>query len=87
MVALYTRQQVIPVERLDVQDHVRKKSPRESASVLSALDRRFEPDAYVMMSGGPHLLALLRTQMEPHRRFVEITAPGSPVRAFLSVEP
>jgi hypothetical protein len=87
MVALYTRQQVIPVERLDVQDHVRKKSARESAAVLSALDRRFEPDAYVMMSGGPHLLALLRTQLEPHRRFVEITAPGSPVRAFLSVEP
>ena len=36
---------------------MRKKSPRESAAVLSALDRRFEPDAYVMMSGGPHLLA------------------------------
>jgi len=87
MVALYTRQQVIPVERLDVADHVRKKSPRESAAVLSALDRRFSPDAYVMMSGGPHLLALLRSQLEPHRRFVELTAPGSPVRAFLSVEP
>lgn len=87
MVALYTQQRVIPVERLDVQDHVRKKSPRESAAVLSALDRRFTPDAYVMMSGGPHLLALLRTQLAPERRFVEITAPGAPVRAFLSVEP
>lgn len=87
MVALYTRQQVIPVERLDVQDHVRKKSPREGAAVMSALDRRFQPDAYVMMADGSHLLALLRTQFEPHRRFVEITAPGSPVRAFLLVNP
>lgn len=85
MVALYTGLQVIPVEMLMVEDHLRKKTPEESADILSRIDRRFEPDAYVMMPNGPHLQALLLAKFDTTRRFIEITPLGVNVRSFLSV--
>lgn len=86
MVALYTGLQVIPVEMLLVEDHVRKKTPEESAEIIAAIDRRFTPDAYVMMPSGPHLQALGLARLDSTRYFIEITPPGVKVRSFLSVE-
>ena len=83
MVALYTGLQVIPVEMLVVQDHLRHKTPEESASILAALDRRFSPDAYVLMPNGLHLRALLQAPLDSSRRLVDITPPGYAVRSFL----
>lgn len=82
MVALYTGQRVLPVDRLDVRDHLRKKLPREGAAVLQAIDRRFAPDAYVLMAASPQMLAFARARFDAHRRFVELTRPGYRVRAF-----
>lgn len=86
MVALYTGLQVIPVEMLVVEDHLRKKTPEESARIMEAIDRRFVPDAYVMMPNGPHLQALLLAKLDSTRRFVEITPAEYNVRSFLSIE-
>ncbi len=85
MVALYTGQQVIPVEMLVVRDHLEKKTPEYSAEIIAAIDRRFRPDAYVLMPSGPHLQALLATKLDPDRHFVEITPSGFDVRSFHTV--
>jgi hypothetical protein len=85
MVALYTGLQVIPVEMLVVRDHIAKKTTEESAAIIAAIDRRFRPDAYVLMPRGPHLQALLASTLDSTRRFREITPPGYEVRSFLAV--
>ena len=82
MVALYTGLQVVPLEMLVVRDHLEKKTTEYSAEIIAALDRRFRPDAYVLMPAGPHLQALLVTKFDSTRRFVEITPPGFAVRSF-----
>jgi hypothetical protein len=82
LVALYTGRQVIPVEILAVRDHVRSKSRAERAEVIAAIDRRFRPDAYVLTVRGPYLPAVLETSFDPGRRFLEISPPDLPVRAF-----
>lgn len=85
MVALYTGLQVIPVEMLVVRDHIEKKTTAQSAAIMEAIDRRFTPDAYVMMPQGPHLLALLQAKLDSTRRFIDITPADQTVRSFLSV--
>jgi hypothetical protein len=85
MVALYTGLQVMPVEMLVVRDHLEKKTTEYSAEIIAALDRRFRPDAYVLMPAGPHLQALLVAKFDSTRRFVEITPPGFAVRSFHAV--
>ena len=82
LVALYTGEKVVPVEILLVRDHVRDKTPAERAAIIGAIDRRFRPDAYVLMTRGPYLPALLETTFDPGRRFFEISPLGLPVRAF-----
>ncbi len=85
MVALYTGLQVIPVEMLVVRDHLEKKTTQQSAAFLEAIDRRFTPDAYVMMPQGPHLLALLQAKLDSTRRFMDISPADQKVRSFISV--
>lgn len=82
LVALYTGQVVIPVEILTVRDHVAQKTRSERAAIIAAIDRRFRPDAFVLMTRGPYLPALLETRFDPGRRFHEISPQGLPVRAF-----
>ncbi len=82
LVALYTGETVIPVEILSVMDHVQVKTRAERAAIIGAIDRRFRPDAYVLMTRGPYLPALLQTAFDPGRRFLEISPPDLPVRAF-----
>jgi hypothetical protein len=85
MVALYTGLQVVPVDMLLVEDHVRKKPPEQAAAIISAIDRRYTPEAYVMMPDGAHMQALLLAKFDSTRRFIEITPPGLKVRSFLSL--
>ena len=82
LVALYTGETVVPVEILIVRDHVTEKTLAERAAIIGAIDRRFRPDAYVLMTHGPYLPALLETSFDPGRRFFEISPSGLPVRAF-----
>lgn len=82
LVALYTGEMVVPVEILLVRDHVRDKTLSERAAIIGAIDRRFRPDAYVLMTRGPYLPALLEATFDPGRRFFEISPQGLPVRAF-----
>jgi hypothetical protein len=82
LVALYTGEKVVPVEILLVRDHVRDKTLGERAAIIGAIDRRFRPDAYVLMTRGPYLPALLEASFDPGRRFFEISPQGLPVRAF-----
>jgi len=82
LVALYTGETVVPVEILRVRDHVATKTREERAEIISAIDRRFRPDVYVLMPNGPYLPALLVTAFDPGRHFLEISPPGVGVRAF-----
>lgn len=82
MVALYTGLQVVPVEMLLVEDHLRQKTVAQRAAILEAIDRRFRPDAYVLKPSGPYLYALTRAQLDSTRRFVEIPTAESDVRIF-----
>lgn len=82
LVALYSGEIVVPAEILAVRDHVAEKSRAERAAIIGAIDRRFRPDAYVLMSNGPYLPALLEASFDPGRRFLEISPPGLRVRAF-----
>jgi hypothetical protein len=83
LVALYTGETVIPVEILSVRDHIAVKTREERAEIIGRIDRRFRPDVYVLMPNGPYLPALLQTQFDPGRHFLEISPQGVGVRAFL----
>lgn len=83
VLALYTGQQAISLDILQVSDHLAEKSLPERAAVISVLDRAFEPDAYVLLADSPILPAFLRAERDPARHFREFTAPGLGVRAFL----
>lgn len=87
LVGLYTGNLVVPVERLDVSDHLAKKTPEQSAAVLQAVETTFTPDAYVFMSGGPHLRAFILAVPSMSRRFVETSNPTDPVRIFRPLSP
>jgi len=83
MLALYTGEQVISLDLLEVTDHLAEKSIPERAAVISVLDRAFEPDAYVVLFDSPIVPAFLRAERDPARHFREFTAAGLGVRAFL----
>lgn len=83
MLALYTGEQVISLDLLEVTDHLGEKSIPERAAVITVLDRVFEPEAYVVLSDSPVLPAFLRAERDPARHFREFTATGLGVRAFL----
>lgn len=85
MVALYTGQQVLPIDRLDVRDHLRQKSVEDHGAMLQAIDRLYAPDAYVVMATSPQMQAYAQTSFGPSRRFLELTPRGFRVRAFLLV--
>ena len=83
MLALYTGEQAISLDILEVSDHLAEKSLVERASVISVLDAAFEPQAYVLLPDSPILPAFLRAERDPARHFREFTASGLGVRAFL----
>jgi hypothetical protein len=81
--ALYTGEQIISLDILEVTDHLGKKSLPERAAAIAVLDRAFEPDAYVLLPDSPNFPAFLRAERNPARHFREFTAAGLGVRAFL----
>ncbi len=83
MLALYTGEQVISLDILDVRDHLAEKSIPERAAIIARLDRAFEPDAYVLLPNSPVFPAFLRAERDPARHFREFTPAGARVRAFL----
>jgi hypothetical protein len=83
VLALYTGQQAISLDMLEVADHLAEKSVAERAAIISLLDRAFAPDAFVILPDSPVLSAFLRAERDPARHFREFTPPGLGVRAFL----
>jgi hypothetical protein len=87
MIALYTGQRVVPVEMLLASDHLRHRTPEESALWIAAIDRRFRPEVYVLTPGGHHAAALLAARLGEGRTLRELVPPGGPVRVFEVVTP
>jgi hypothetical protein len=86
MVALYTGEVVVPVEMLTTREHVTPKTHDELVEAIERIDRRFAPDAYVLMSQGKHQRALLDARLDPTRALRLVTPSGVPIRAFLLVD-
>lgn len=82
MVALYTGLQVLPVEILTTKEHVTDKTPVERAAELERIDRRFRPDAYVVMQAGPYYAALRAARLDGARTLVDDAPPADPVRTL-----
>lgn len=76
MVALYTGQVVVPVEMLTTREHITKKTHAEMVDAMERIDRRFRPEAYVLLPGGPHYLALLDAKLDSSRTLRDVTPPG-----------
>jgi hypothetical protein len=74
MLAIYTGAQVLPVEILTPGEHVVDKTILDHVAELERIDRRFEPDAYVVMRAG-----LLAARLGSGRRLVDASPPGTPV--------
>ena len=78
MLAIYTGERVLPVEILMPRDHVVEKTAAEHVAELERIDRRFRPDAYVVMRGSPFYPALLAARLDSGRTLVDVTPPGVP---------
>jgi hypothetical protein len=82
MLALYTELQVLPVEILTPREHVTDKTPAERVDELERIDRRFRPEAYVVMQAGPYYPALRAARLDSARTLVDVSSPGAPVRTL-----
>ena len=82
MVALYTGLQVLPVEILTPKEHVTDKTPAERIDELERIDRRFRPDAYLVMQAGPYFRALRAARFDSARTLVDDAPPTDPVRTL-----
>ncbi len=86
MLAIYTGERVLPVEILAARDHIVEKSATDHVAELERIDRRFRPDAYVVMQAGPFYPALLATRLDSGRTLLDVSSPGAPART-LKVQP
>ena len=82
MLALYSDLMVLPVEILTTREHVEEKGTAELTAELERIDRRFRPDAYVVMQTGPFLAALQAARLDGGRRLIDTSLPGVPVRTL-----
>lgn len=80
MVALYTGLQVVPVEILTPQEHVRDKSSAERTAELERIHRRYHPEAYVMLQTGPFHAALREANLDRARALIDVSPEGALVR-------
>ncbi len=87
LVALYSGERVVPIEMLTPEEHVTPKSPARRAAEIAWIDRRFRPDAYIVMHAGPFHAALQQAPLDSGRVPVDVSAPRSPVRTFLFPTP
>jgi hypothetical protein len=82
MVALYSGLQVLPVEILTPQEHVREKSLAERAEELERIHRRYHPQVYVMLLDGPFFAALHETHLDSVRAIIDVSPEGARVRTL-----
>ena len=82
MVALYSGLQVLPVEILTPQEHVRDKTPAERAEELERIHRRYHPQVYVMLLDGPYFAALQEAHLDSVRALVDVSPEGARVRTI-----
>lgn len=87
MVALYSGLQVVPVDILTPEEHLRAKSPQRFADELAAIDRRYAPSAYVFLPLEGRIRSLGLTRLEGGRRLREVTPAGLPMRVFVVESP
>lgn len=87
MVALYTGQQVVPVDILTPGEHLADKGIPEHVEELRRLDRRFRPSAYLVLSGGPFYTALLATPLDSGRTLRDVSEAGLSVRTLIVETP
>jgi hypothetical protein len=87
LVALYTGARVLPVEILTPREHVVEKTDAERVNELERIDRRFRPEAYVVMEAGPYYRALRAATLDSGRTLRDVSAPGAPVRTLLASTP
>jgi hypothetical protein len=73
----------VPLEMLTPEEHVTPKSPARRAAEIARIDRRFRPDAYIVMRAGLFHAALQQAPLDSGRVPVDASAPNSPVRTFL----
>jgi hypothetical protein len=83
MLALYSGLQVLPVEILTPREHVVDKDRAAHTAELERIDRRFRPEAYIVMQAGPFYAALAAAKLDSSRTLVDISPPGAPVRTIL----
>ena len=83
MLAIYTGLQVLPVEILTTREHVMEKTQADRTDELQRIDRRFRPEAYLVLDGGPFYPALMAAQFEAGRTLIDISPPGAPIRTLL----
>jgi len=82
MLALYTGLQVLPVEILTPQEHVREKTQAQRVDELQRIHRRFHPSAYIVMQAGPYYAALREARLDGARALVDVSPPENPVRTL-----
>lgn len=83
MLALYSGERVLPVEILTPGEHVVDKGRAEHVAELVRIDRRFRPEAYVVMAAGPFYEALRAASLDSGRTLLDLSPPGVPVRTLL----
>lgn len=82
MLALYTGLEVLPVGILTPREHVVDKTPAERTEEIERIDRRFHPDAYIIMRDGPYDAALRNARLDGGRTLVDVSPDGVPVRTL-----
>ena len=83
MLALYTGERVLPVEILTTAEHLVDKGRAAHVAELVRIDRRFRPEAYVVMAAGPFYEALRAAPLDSGRTLLDVSPPGVPVRTLL----
>jgi hypothetical protein len=82
LLAIYTGARVLPVEILTPREHVVEKTAAEHVAELERIDRRFQPDAYVVMHAGPYYAALREAKLDGGRTLVDDSPPRAPIRTL-----
>ncbi len=87
LVALYGGDTVIPAEILTTGQHLRRKTVADHRAELEAIDARFLPGAFVVLSGGPYLAALRQARLAAGRTLIDVSEPDAFARILLVEAP
>jgi hypothetical protein len=82
MVALYTGQQVVPVDILTPEEHLRAKSAQAFADELSRIDRRYAPASYIFLPIEGRVQSLPLVRFGGGRQLRGLPSRGYPLYAY-----